>query len=204
MVEILNRMTMEASKGKRKLILDPETKQAIELVCQYANQEPEYEKEGRDLNKGLWLCGNFGSGKTQLMNAFKEIKTQIGDKVGIQTCGAMNSRFMKRDEMNGEPARYEGIKFFINPHDKVERIFDDLGEEETTVVDFGNRICIMAHILNERYKWKGNGVITHITTNLTMDQVKEIYGGRIESRIAEGFNIMKLGSKTTSTDYRKE
>lgn len=204
MVEILNRMTLEASHGKRKFMMDPETKEAIELVCQYANREPEYENSGRDLNKGLWICGNFGSGKTQLIKAYRELKVAMGTKVGIQTCGSMNERFLKRDEMNRDPARYEGIKIFVNPTDKVERIFDDLGEEETTVVDFGNRISIMAHILNERYKWKQNGVITHITTNLTMDQVQDRYGGRIESRIAEVFNIMKLGSKSTSPDYRKK
>ena len=200
MLEILNRMTMEESHGKRKLILDPETKNAIELICQYANQEPEYEKDGRDLNKGLWICGNFGSGKTQLIKAYRELKGLMNTTVGIQTCGSMNERFMKRDETNREPARYQGIKAFTNPQDEVERIFDDLGEEEPTVVDFGNRISIMAHILNERYKFK---LRTHVTTNLTMDQVQQTYGGRIESRIAETFNIIKLGSKTTSTDYRK-
>lgn len=204
MIAILNRMTIEASNGKRQLILDPETANAIEIICQYANQEPEFEKDGRSFKKGLWICGNFGSGKTQIMKAYKELQQKLGKVVGLQTCGDMNARFLKRDEMNREPARYEGIKTFSNPFDQVERIFDDLGEEETTVVDYGNRISVMAHILNERYKGLTNGTITHVTTNLSMAQVQEKYGGRIESRISEMFNILKLGSKSTSPDYRKK
>lgn len=194
-------MTLEKSNGKRSLKLDQETQEAIELVCQYANQEPEFEKEGRELQKGLWICGNFGSGKTQLMRAFKELNQKMGITVGFQTCGDMNKRYMQKDEMTQERQGMIGIHTFISPVDKIARIFDDLGEEEPYVVDFGNRFSIMAHILNERYK---HNKTTHITTNLTMKQVLERYGGRIESRIAETFNIIKLGSKATSPDYRKQ
>jgi len=70
-------------------------------------------------------------------------------------------------------------------------------------MDYGNKVCVMAHIISERYKGLKTGCITHITTNLTRSQISEIYGGRIESRINEMFNIINLGSKIDSVDYRK-
>ena len=201
----MNRSALLDSNGKRDLQLDKEMELAIELVSQYMNREPKFEiKEGFRFNKGLWICGNFGSGKTLLLKSYKEaVKNLYGLEVGFQSCSDMNSRYLKRNEMTRQLDLFDGIKMFCNKFESKERIFDDLGEEETYVMDYGNKVCLMAHILSERYKGLRNGSVTHITTNLTMDQVSNIYGGRIESRISEMFNVIKLGSKSDSKDYRK-
>lgn len=138
-----------------------------------------------------------------MMLAYQELRKYKGERVVFATCSEMNQKFLKHDEFNNQIARFTGIKHFANKYDKMERIFDDLGEEETTVIDYGNKICIMAHILSERYKGMHNGCITHITTNLTRSQISEVYGGRIESRINEMFNIINLGSSIDAKDYRK-
>jgi len=204
LLTILNTLSLKNSRHKRSFVLDNETTKAVELISQYANNEIEFEKtKNFSLNKGIWICGNFGSGKTQLLIAYKELKKLMNVNVGFQTCADMNMKFLKKDEFNNSIARFDGIKTFMNKFDTVERIFDDLGEEETNIMDFGNKVCIMAHILSERYKGLNNGVKTHITTNLSMEQISNTYGGRIESRISEMFNVITLGSKADSTDYRK-
>lgn len=147
--------------------------------------------------------GNFGSGKTQLMETYREMMKKAGINVGLQSCNDMNMRFLKKDEFTNKIASYDGIKIFTNKFDETERIFDDLGEEETTIMEYGNKICIMAHIISERYKGVKNGCITHITTNLSKRQISDVYGGRIESRINEMFNLIILGGKSDSKDYRK-
>jgi DNA replication protein DnaC len=202
-VKILNNYCLKNSHGKMGLILDKETENAIELICQYYNREPKFEENGYSFHKGLWIAGNFGTGKTQMMLAYRDLKKVKNENVGFQSCVDMNMRFVKKDEFNNQIARFDGIKAFANKLDTTERIFDDLGEEETTVLDYGNKVCIMAHIVSERYKGLKTGCITHITTNLTTKQISDIYGGRIESRINEMFNIIKLGSKIDSVDYRK-
>ena len=193
------------SKGSRSLVLDDEFERAVTLVSMYTNNDPNFEKESDQfsLNKGLWIAGNFGSGKTILIETYKDARSFFGIKVGIQTCVDMNLRFMKVNEISREKARYEGIKTFSNKFDQTERIFDDLGEEETTINDYGTKVSVMAHIISERYKGMRNGCKTHITTNLSMTQIRERYGGRIESRVSEMFNVIYLGSKSTSKDYRK-
>jgi DNA replication protein DnaC len=201
----INKQCLFNSDGKRGLQLDSETERAIELICQYLNKEESFLKnDGFALSKGLWICGNFGSGKTQLLKAYKSVAMQMfNQNVGIQSCADMNARYLKRNDMTRQLALFDGIKTFSNKFDTQERIFDDLGEEETYVMDYGNKVCLMAHILSERYKGLKSGAITHITTNLSMKQVAEIYGGRIESRISEMFNVIKLGSRADSKDYRK-
>ena len=198
-IKTLNNLHLKSSHGKRGLIIDEETEKVIDLICMYINREIEFEKKGYSLHKGLWLCGNFGTGKTQMMLAYRELKKNIG----FQSCNDMNMRFLKKDEYGNETRKFEGIKIFADKFDIKERIFDDLGEEETTVMDFGNKICIMAYIINERYKGLKDGCITHITTNLTKNQIIEIYGGRIGSRMDEMFNVIALGSKINAVDYRK-
>ena len=94
------------------------------------------------------------------------------------------------------------LQTFQNKSDKVERIFDDLGEEETTVKHFGNKICIMGTILSERYKGFPD-VKTHITTNVSREQLPDLYGGRIDSRVYEMFNMILLGASSDSIDHRK-
>lgn len=202
-IEILNKKCLDNSNGRRGLKLDPETQNAIELVCQYFNRESAFESAGYSFSKGLWLMGNFGSGKTQLIETYREMQKRAGVDVGLQSCNDMNMRFLKKDEFTNKIASYDGIRTYTNKFDKMERIFDDLGEEETTIMEYGNKVCIMAHILSERYKGSKSGCITHITTNLSKRQINEVYGGRIESRINEMFNLIILGGKSDAIDYRK-
>lgn len=197
-------MCLSKSFGKTGFQFDKENEIVVELLCQYINKEIAFEKDGRSLNKGIWLYGNFGSGKTLMMEAFLVMKKKCGDPIGIQTCNDINMRFTEVDKFTGKAQKFEAVKVFANKHDKVERIFDDLGEEEITLNDYGNKICLMAYILGERYKGFGNGVVTHITTNLTKEEVANDYGGRIESRTMEMFNFIKLGSSVDSIDYRKQ
>lgn len=197
---------MVSSRETQGLILDDEMSNAIELICQYVNREKVFEKDGKSLYKGLWLEGNFGSGKTILIKTYKDVYETINkdSTVGIRSCVDMNSAFMRVDKGSGKVDRYFGIQQYANKFDKIERIFDDLGEEETMIFDFGNRICVMAHILSERYKGFNSGVVTHITTNLTLEEVSSAYGGRIESRINEMFNVITVGGSSSSRDYRKK
>jgi len=191
-------------KRGRTLQINDETKRAINLICQYMNNEQQFlENEGFTFNKGLWLYGAFGSGKTVLMLTYREVKRILfRETVGFKTCVQMNEAFLHFDKDAGKINGELGIQTFTNKHDKVERIFDDLGEEETTVQNFGNKFCVMGKILTERYKGFPN-TTTHITTNLSRTKLPEYYGGRVDSRVYEMFNLIVLGKSRDSIDHRK-
>ena len=62
---------------------------------------------------------------------------------------------------------------------------DDLGEEETTMMDYGNRVTPVIDLLSHRYD---RMLFTMVTTNLTPKQIRSTYG----DRIADRFNEMML------------
>lgn len=201
---------MNRSKGRNQFMLNNENSECIELICQYLNNEVEFEKDGRSLSKGLYIYGNFGSGKTLLIKAYTEFKKHIFNQVvGFKTCQQMIDEYRSYDQYTEDIMRFEspGIKKFVSKFDNgCERVFDDLGAEQILIMDYGNKICVMEHILVERHKNFSNGVKTHLTSNLKPDGkngIEEFYGGRLSSRIFENYNIIALGTKSDSIDHRK-
>lgn len=195
----------EVKKRGKTLTLNDEIKRAINLICQYMNNEQEFlVNEGFSFQKGLWLYGAFGSGKTVLMYTYREVKRILFKEiVGFKTCVEMNEAFMHFDKDAGKINGELGIKTFTDKNDPKERIFDDLGEEETTVQNFGNKFCVMGKILTERHKGFPK-TKTHITTNLSRSSLPEHYGGRVDSRVYEMFNLIVLGKSRDSIDHRKQ
>lgn len=137
------------------------------------------------------------------MQAYADIKKRLGVRVGFIACNDLNVKYMENDPFTGKQKKYEGINSFTAKKSTAEWIFDDLGEEEVTINDYGNKISIMAYIFGERYKNRATGGLSHVTTNLDIDEVEHDYGGRIGSRTFEIFNMIKLGCTEQSVDYRK-
>ena len=74
-------------------------------------------------------------------------------------------------------------------HDMFGACFDDLGTE-TKRKNFGNESNVMEEIILGRYDRKYNlGAKTHLTTNLSADQIAEAYGERVRSRLREIMNV---------------
>lgn len=187
----------------RELVLSEQGEKAINIICMYLNNEPGFEEMGYSFQKGLWLAGEYGTGKTALIKAYREAKLVLfGETVGFKTCVQMNEEYLRLNEYTNKHEGLKAISAYANRYDTHERIFDDLGEEETTVNDYGNKTCVMAKILSERYKGFPN-TTTHITTNLGSKDIARDYGGRIESRVYEMFNFIPLGVGEDYIDIRK-
>ena len=73
---------------------------------------------------------------------------------------------------------------------------DDLGSEPQEVSYYGNRLNLMEHIVEERYL---DRKLTHFTSNFNMEQLEQLYGQRVASRLYESCNIVKL----VDTDWRR-
>ncbi len=203
-LERLNQRIMINSSGTKELVLNDEISNVIELVCQHLNNEAEFEQDNRLLSKGLFLGGHSGSGKTEILLTYRDMKQgYMKQKFGYKTCNEMNDLFKKIDPDTMKKNGYFALKPFIQPRDTAERFFDDLGEEETVIQDYGNKIAVMPYILNERYKNRSTCGKTHVTSNLSKSQILDKYGSRFESRIHEQFNFIGLGTSSDSIDHRK-
>ena len=206
----LNYQSLQNSFGKHGFELNEENTKVVELVCQYLNNEPEFEnnqdKNGVNysLNRGLWIYGRCGSGKTEIVKAYRDLKKKLfQEAVGFKTCVDMNIAYQRIDVDTNKPEKLMGISKYLWNLNPSEKIFDDLGAEETTLKDYGNPFSVMPYIFGERHKGSKKRCITHVTTNLTPKQVGELYGDRIDSRSYEMFNMIVLGKNTESIDYRK-
>lgn len=147
------------------------------------------------LKKGIMLAGDFGVGKTDLMALFAKNYRMVYDVV--------NAKKISGDfEREGDEALKQYLVNKKNPVNDASSFYqpesglciDDLGTEDVKV-HFGNRKSVLADILEVRYSKSKVGQCLHATTNLTADQIKEYYGGRIASRMKEIFNIIELPGK---------
>lgn len=150
-----------------------------------------------DLEKGILLAGNIGTGKTIAMHVFGRLK-------GFQL---VSTRHVVRDFANdgmdtlnkyGRESFLKGSRGLIDKLQPKTLCFDDLGLEDTNSQLYGNKANVMAEILIDRYEhWRFKGMITHATTNLNPTKIAEIYGDRVMDRINEMMNIvfMKGDSK---------
>ena len=73
---------------------------------------------------------------------------------------------------------------------------DDLGEEETTMMDYGNRVTPVIDLLSHRYD---RMLFTMVTTNLTPKEIREKYGARIADRFNEMLEVIRF----KDISYRK-
>ncbi|MCK5022779.1 MAG: ATP-binding protein [Candidatus Aenigmarchaeota archaeon] len=140
--------------------LDEKTKEAIE--------------DAITKQKGIFIFGDTGTGKTYTMHALANHK-----KVYVDNWVILLSKF--RDLMQkGE--------YFMSIHDFTNEDYvfiDDIGAEKTSdfVVEF------LYTIINKRYE---NMKRTVLSTNLTLEDFGERYGDRILSRIAEMCIFLEL------------
>lgn len=174
----------------------------ITALCFYFCKHENFEKlDAKDynstglsfsLNKGLWIWGNPGVGKSLIMEMFSRNMRLCYD---IIQCPKLCYAYQKHgdeaiaDFMHEVPA----VSAFDNFHQKVKGIcYNDLGTEALQSKHYGNPINVMQHILLQTYENLVPYWHRHVITNLTFDQVKESYGIRVTDRIKECFNIIEV------------
>ena len=165
-----------------QFVLDRYSEPLVDLLCLYFTNDPKFEESGHSLKKGLLLFGGVGSGKTSILTSFCHNQRQSYFMVD---CLNVAAAFAKTGYDALFPYQYGEKNRF--PRDKWNQVistycFDDLGVE-TEKKHFGNEVNIMAELIQllyDRDSLRGN---IHFTTNLGADQIREIYGQRVASRL---------------------
>lgn len=142
-----------------------------------------------DLNKGLMLMGQTGTGKTLMLSAFALMMKYVHRKnLKIKT-GFEIEQLMRSTSQ--QPVEFGYSCFGI----------DDLGEEHDSVKVYGTEISVGIELLTIRHKeFMQKGSLTFCTTNCNREDLKAKYGPRIDSRIDEMFNVIPV----TGKDNRKK
>ena len=135
---------------------------------------------------GILLCGGVGNGKSSMMyalqNLIKSLKIPNNGNTTFDTWG-----------MRVESAKfiYNQVKVDSQMYRQIQNAnmlgVDDLGEEETTLLNYGNRVTPVIDLISYRYC---RMLFTMVTTNLTPTQIRSTYGDRIADRFNEMMIIL--------------
>ena len=177
---ILTHLEKNQKPDTAKQTIDPE--KAAKLIKHYV---PAWEYTDFELNalnlmfngsKWVLLCGNMGTGKTMLLNAFK---------IGFEIIHQEKVIFYSTAKFNIAYGA-EGEQLILN-NEKGLMCLDDLGAETKTQTRFGTVIDPIATLLFLRYENKAR---TLCSTNLDTAKLKERYGARLADRFKEVFEVI--------------
>lgn len=170
----------EVEFRRRKYIEDKNVIANLERVSDFITD---------DSNKfGIILCGVCGNGKTTILYAFQNAlnyliaNDYVKREFGIRIIDAKDVLHYGKDF-----ERFRQIKTcnMIG--------IEDLGREETGVLDYGNLLNPVIDLLEYRYN---NQLFTFITTNLTPKDIREKYGKRIADRFNEMLEVVIFENET--------
>lgn len=178
------------------LEVDEINEPVVMQICRYFANDSAFDG---DLNKGLFLMGGVGVGKTTIMKMF--IKNQRFS-YRVDSCRDVEANYSAYgDEYLQKVSTNLIVAVNSDPfgHQAIGYCFDDLGTESDGK-HYGKGKNVMADVILNRYDNKlmtdqfGNPLYlhTHITTNLSAAEVKTLYGSRVTDRIREMFNIIKF------------
>ena len=150
------------------------------------------------LSKGIYLFGQTGTGKSLAIRIISDLAGVLGLK--YQQCGRQANLIWpiyRTDEI---------VDMYIHGNSltdiKREPIvcFHDLGSEPTEALYMGTRMNVMRNILEQRADNKAT--LTIITSNYPphSDEIKKLYGDRVESRLCDMTNLLVL----KGSDRRKK
>lgn len=141
-----------------------------------------------DLNKGLWLEGSIGTGKTTLMHVFSKFMISLQNGFKIYSCTSVANCYTIDGNLDFFLHNREG--FLREP---VDVCFDELGREPMPSSHYGTKLNVMQHVLHVRYQfWKETGLKTYVITNFDAVKIGELYGDFIRDRRKEMFNIIPV------------
>ncbi|MBK8516100.1 MAG: ATPase [Saprospiraceae bacterium] len=171
-----------------------EDKKVLMLLYGYYTGDPQLCKfYSIDLNKGLFLTGRTGVGKTvhiRLLRRFLDIK----ERFKIKTCHQLSLEYMEQGSNVLMLYGRNYVDYIDRNNINQSYCFDDLGTE-VEVKHYGTQTNVMAQVILMRYNlFQNNKVLTHFTSNLTADQIEKYYGDRVRSRLKEMCNWIEYSS----------
>lgn len=141
------------------------------------------------LNKGIILHGNYGTGKTKLMQVVQRTAYLLQSPLQFKRFN-MRELCQKYQSEGGTVLNPDNKHWFVDEFGLVKE--DDPRER---VNSYGNKVLLGDELIGVRYDRFQMGFLTHMTTNLTYQQMNDYYSPRTISRLHEMCNFLPLDGK---------
>lgn len=184
---------MQATLGQRHktMQVDDHNKAVIQQLIRYFINDPDCEL---NLQKGILLTGNVGTGKTFLLDTMQALT--IAAKLPsrhFRTARCVEVAELIRSGNTSDPKASGKAVTKLDLLNHGTWCFDDLGHEPLSVKVWGDDRQVMEPILVRRYnQFTAGHCITHATTNLGKQGLLDYYGPRLADRFEEMFNFILL------------
>lgn len=167
---------------KTEFLIDDGNKEIINQLYFYFIGS---EKFKGDLQKGIFLGGTLGVGKTLIMRAFCSVWNSFRQTIITR----YTSRECAELIIKNIPAFAKEGDFPKIDHFKAPIYIDDIGKEPLKVIEWGTEICPMNELLCKRYDAFS---LTFATGNYNLNTLSEHYNETTADRMKEMFNIIPL------------
>lgn len=186
----------------RQFIIDDNNRDVLRFLLYYFNNCPLAEQvfpgRGYKLHKHILLQGNVGTGKTLLMEIFSEYlrytenpnyfhNLSVTQMINYYTLHNNLDRYTFNEEDNRG--------FQCKP---VNICLNDIGVQTTTFYGMDTKVLTDEFLHARNEIWSQFHLKAHVTTNLTIEQLKEKYKdgfGRLIDRF-KTYNVIPLGGKS--------
>ena len=146
-----------------------------------------------DLNKGFYIFGNTGTGKSVALDVIKVYSTLM--EIPIIIDGKEENLFWENYRTTDICTEFANNGTFGKCIKSKVLGLQDIGSEERETLYMGNRINVIQQILETR--GDANDNLTFITSNIpmTFEKISHKYNDRVASRLQEMCNFYVLAGK---------
>lgn len=182
----------------RKFVIDDNNRNVLRFLLYYFNECPLAEKvfpgRGYKLHKHIMLHGNVGTGKTLLMEIFSEYLRYTGNHNFFYNLSVtqMINYYTLHNNLDQYTFNEEENKGFqCKP---VNICLNDIGVQTTTFYGMNTKVLTDEFLHARNEIWSQYHCKAHVTTNLSIEQLKEKYKdgfGRLIDRF-KTYNVIPL------------
>ena len=147
---------------------------------------------GLDYEKGLFLYGPLGRGKSMTLQAMRQYMNSVANRYDfmredyrLKAWWKTASELANIYAADGQPALIQ----YADPY--VNLVIDEFGREPNPASYYGTKMNVLQFVLQLRYDHRRTSV-THITTNMTLDDLEPRYGDYVADRCKEMFNFIEF------------
>ena len=198
---VLAEMEIVGRSRLPSFVIDDDNRFAYTNIARWLAADPAMEQynpetgsvEKGDVNKGLYIAGPAGTGKTWAVEITQYLCRFHGLKFRTyNTDRPLEIQDYRADEITAEYARTGDLELFAN--EKVLAI-NDLGSEPPETLYMGNRVNVLRQLLERRGDDPSR--ITLITANVPMNSKRllDTYGDRVQSRLRAMCNNLVIKGK---------